>query len=532
MTFAFEKVRGVTAPFSRVPRTSGFGAEADIVKLADYLEQKGIRMRDRVLPPVSFWDAVLTHAREPDVCAAVGWTAERREYYRVAATLFRRAAEQGHLDAAHNLAWRLRQAGHDDEADSWLRSAAAAGHTRSVQSIEFEGERSKNNVYHATIPMWKVAAERDDLFAIGRLASALERTSQFDEAELWWRRGADLGDEHCIQSLTRRLMRKGDDAHAEELLRQLVDTGDDVALWELIDLLIRTGREEQVRVEWEHGFNKGCGWSPVFGAGGDVDIDGICELPVWDWLHELADAGNTLAMRSIARRLLPDPFDEDEEDDPPDDETLGYAKKYLIAAVEAGDRDAPAELDRVPQVRAELDDAAAAGDLGAILNLANRLERDGSSKEAERWWRKGVAANNDWAVTRLAALLRSQGRPVAGDDAIKMSVRAGITSAHLAIAEALESGGRLSDAESHFLEANAGFGSHLPVLEFLYRHGRLRECERRARDLIQIGSSWHGDTERAHELLDAILRSTGRPSEADRVKPFGFEPDGSTADAW
>jgi tetratricopeptide (TPR) repeat protein len=534
MAFASEKVRGVAAPFSPVPRAGGLGADAGVVKLADYLEQEGSHVRDSVLPPVSFWDAVLKHVHEPETCSAVGWTAERREYFRIASTLFRRAAEQGDPEAAHRLAARLRQAGHIDEADRWVRSAAATGHHLSVQDLEGMSERSKErNLVIAS--MWQVAAEREDSFAVGRLAWCLERVDRFDEAEIWWRRGTELGDTHCTQTLARRLASKGQAGEAEALLRRLIDKGDDVAVWELMALLIRTGREEQVRTEWEKAFNKGCGWRLTWQAGSDIHlVDGLWELPVWDWLHELARAGNTLAMRSIARALLPDPFDtdEDEDDEPPDDKRVEVARTWLTAAVEAGDSEARSELDHAPFARSELERAVAERHLGAILTLAERLEREGSEAEAETYWRQGVAAENEWATRRLARLLVSRGRTVLGDAAIEGASRAGVAEAHLVLADALEAEGRLSEAQAHFLRADEGFGSRLPLLEFLYRHRRLRECERRAREIIQVGSVWSGDEERAHEMLGEILRSTGRSDEADRVEPFGFEPDGSTANAW
>lgn len=57
------------------------------------------------------------------------------------------------------------------------------------------------------------------------------------------------------------------------------------------------------------------------------------------------------------------------------------------------------------------------------------------------------------------------------------------------------------------------------------------ETERRLREFTQIGSYWHGENERANELLLGLLRATGRAEEADRFERWGLEPGGRTASA-
>ena len=306
-------------------------------------------------------------------------------------------------------------------------------------------------------------------------------------------------------------------------------------MWELLALKCLRGRfQEELRETWEQGVSDGCSWKGVIGAGTRMTREGqraASALPVWEWLHELAEAGDTGAMRRIAQALLPDTFEDD--DYRPPEEDIAYARQWLTRAAEAGDSEARKQLAWAPTPRFELEQAAANGDRGAMTELAMLLEDEGALAAAEVWWRGAVDLGSDWAPARLAALLEQQGRPVIEDDTLLKAAENHSAEAMLALAKAYEAHGNCEQAERLLRSYDAvDHGYRLPLVELLARQRdarRLQEAEQRLRTLIQEGSPYAGEEERAEALLVKLLRTSGRGEEAERFTRLGLEPNGRTA---
>jgi TPR repeat protein len=535
MKYCERKVRDVIAPLRRVPIDHGLGAEEGLVRLADYLEHEGRRMRSDELPPEALWEAAIDHTHKPDTCYALSRTADRMDYRRIAVLLQERAAASGHSDAMHELWGYFRGLGDEDTALQWLLRSAQTGNSYAVQSYEFFLNGSGGDV-KAAVPYWTIAAQKNDRFAIGRLAGLLEQIGEDEEALRWWRRGHDLGDSHCGNRLAGRLLEAGEFNEAEAIWTNLMSRGEDVALWELLALkCLRECSQQELRATWEEGVSHGCRWSSIWQFGTRMPQeahDAAHRLPVWEWLHELAEAGNTRAMRWIAGALLPELEDDDYR---PEEEAIAYARQWLRRAADAGDSEARRELDWAPRTRPELERDAAEGDDRAMSELAAVLETAGELEDAEVWWRRASELGSDWAPTRLAALLEEDGRPVANDQTLVGAAAKKSTAALLALARAYESDGTLDRAERCLRDyAAIGHSYKLPLIEFLARDhapGHRQEAEQRLRTLIQQGSAWAGEDERAEELLVDLLRSSGRAEEAERFTRLGLEPDGRTAQA-
>jgi hypothetical protein len=534
---AGRKVQGVIAPLGRVPIDDDVGAEPGLVRLADYLEHEGRRLRTDEIPPEALWNAALHHTQDAGACAALAFTAEHMGYRRIALLLRERAARAGHSRAMHDLWTHFHRNGDDDAGLPWLIRAMRAGNSQAVQSYEFWLGQTGGDL-SAAIPYWTVAAENDDTFAIGRLAHLLERLDRHEEALGWWWRGHALAYSYCSDALAGRLFEAGDLDSAEAIWTDLARRGEDVALWELLALkCLRGHSQEELRETWEQGVANGCTWGWVWGAGTRMTEEGheaAKDLPVWGWLHELADAGDTRAMRLIADALLPDP-DDYENDYRPPDEDITYARRWLSRAANAGDPEAGKRLARAPRPRLELEHAAASGDRDAMTELAVVLEDEGEFAAAEAWWRHAVESGSTWAPKWLAAVLDRQGKSILEDETLLRAAEDQSAEALLALAKAHEAQGNREEAERLLRRYDgADHDYRLPLVEFLARQGdprHLEEAERRLRAFVQRGSPWLGEDDRAEELLAKLLRDSGRAQEADRFLRLGLEPDGRTAQA-
>lgn len=140
-------------------------------------------------------------------------------------------------------------------------------------------------------------------------------------------------------------------------------------------------------------------------------IDACQQVPWWRWLNELAQDGDTRAMRRVAGALLPDPWDEDGDDERKGEETLAYARELLEQTVAAGDEGARQELDLAARLRTDLEAAAEEGEARAMANLADLLETDGDGERPSCGGgvRRNVEANGQLSAWRVGCARRPDG---------------------------------------------------------------------------------------------------------------------------
>ena len=173
---------------------------------------------------------------------------------------------------------------------------------------------------------------------------------------------------------------------------------------------------------------------------------------------------------------------------------LDSAEQVLRARADAGDQNAALSLADLLEKRGDLDGAiqvlrarADAGDENAALWLAGLLEKRGDQDEAEQVLRTRADAGDELAAGQLARLLEKRGNL----DELRTRADAGDPFA----------AGRLA--------------------ELLARRGDLDELRARAEA---------GDPDAAGRLVD-LLTEQGRAKEAERLRRFGLNPDGSIASA-
>ena len=124
LAYATGKLHGAAAALS--PAGAGMGQVAGYTA-ADYLIQHASRERRYARVPASTWDAVLSHIRDPADAARLADSARSRLLYRYAIPLYRHAADAGDGDAAGRLAELLAERGDLDGAEQILRARADAG---------------------------------------------------------------------------------------------------------------------------------------------------------------------------------------------------------------------------------------------------------------------------------------------------------------------------------------------------------------------------------------------------------------------
>ena len=256
-----------------------------------------------------------------------------------------------------------------------------------------------------------------------------------------------------------------------------------------------------------------------------------------------ADAGDRYAARRLAG-LLEQRGDLDE------------AEQFLRAAASAGDGDAARRLAELLEQRGDLDGAeqilraaADADDVAAPVYVAMLLERRGDLDGL----RALADAGDTVATWQLADLLAGRGDLDEAEQILRAAADAGGLVAARKLAELLEQRGDLDGAEQ-ILRARAGAGdgdAARRLAELLEQRGDLDGAEqilRAAADADDVAAPVYvamllerrGDLDGLRALADAgdtvatqrlpeLLSKQGRGEEAERLRRFGLNPDGSIA---
>ena len=203
----------------------------------------------------------------------------------------------------------------------------------------------------------------------------------------------------------------------------------------------------------------------------------------------------------------------------------------LRARANAGDRHAALRLAELLTQRGDMEELRAradAGDRHAALRLAELLAQRGDMDEAEQVLRARADAGDGYAALRLAALLADRGSPdeAEHDDIGELLVRAaGGGYAALRLAGLPADRGSPDEAEHDDVDglrvrAAAGDGDAARRLAgLLADRGDLDELRVRA---------VAGDGDAADKLAEVLI-SQDRGKEAERLRRFGLNPDGSIA---
>jgi predicted negative regulator of RcsB-dependent stress response len=434
---------------------------------ADYLVQHASRERRFARVPGNTWDAAVCHIHDHADTARLARSAENRLLHCYALPLYRHAADAGNSNAAEQLAHLLAERGELDEAEQILRARASD-------------------------------TDEDSRYARFRLVSLLAERGKLDEAQ--------------------------------QILRAQVDAGDGLAALRLADLLA------------EHG-----------------DIDG---------LRARADAGDRTAAEHLARLLA-------ERGD----------INGLLAQIAAGDTRSLASLVNLLAERGDFKELRAWADGGsaiAAVALAELLAERGNLEEAEQILRARADAGDWYVALRLADLLAGLGELDEAEQILRAQAHSGDEYSNLAalqLADLLAQRGKLDEAKQ-ILQALADVGDHyafLRLTDLLADHGNLDELRTRAdagdmtaaqrlarvlaergdidelrvradaddyeaalrlarvlaerRDIDELRTRTDAGDQAAAEQLADVLSDQVQEEEAESLRWFGLNADGSIAHA-
>jgi hypothetical protein len=311
-----------------------------------------------------------------------------------------------------------------------------------------------------------------------RLAGSARSRLLYRYAMPLYRHAADVGETWAARLLAQLLADRGDPDGAAQILRarrdldQLrtrADAGDGDAAWELTGLPQQRG-----------------------------DLDG---------LRARADAGD----RAAAGRLA---------DLPEERGDLDGAARLLRAQADAGDRFAAGRLANLLQQQGDLDGLRARADAGdgeAAWRLAGLLEEHGDLDGAVQVLRALADAGNETAAWRLAGLLEEHGDLDGTVQVLRALADAGDSAAAGQLAGLLSQAGDLDGLRAL---ADAGDAYAAGWLANLLQHrGDLDGLRAR----VDAGDMW------AAERLLSLLINQGRREEAEQLRRFGLNPDGSIA---
>ena len=478
LPYATGKLHGAAAALS--PAGTRMGQVAGYTP-ADYLIQHATRERRSAHVPASTWDALISYIRDPADAARLADSARRRLLFCCAIPLYRHAANAGDRYAAMRLADLLAERGALDE----LRARANAG----------------------------------DDWAAWALACPLADRGALDEL----RARADAGDDWAAWALAGLLADRGD----RDELRARADAGDRGAAVTLADLLAERGDRDELRARADAGDRDAA--RALAGLLADRgDLDTAAQI-----LRAAADVGDRDAARALAD-LLAERGDRDE----------------LRARANAGDRDAARALAGLLAKRGDRDELRAradAGDRDAARALAGLLAKRGDLGKLHEL---AVAGDRD-AARALAGLLAKRG----DRDELRARANAGDRDAARALAGLLAERGDLDELRAR---ADAGDGDAARALAgLLAERGDLDTAAQILRAAADVGAAddWYaalvpdvqldmdggpqivrnadvGDEDaasRLSELLADLLTKQGRGEEAERLRRFGLNPDGSIA---
>ncbi len=512
LNYATGKLHGAAAALSPAGARMG---EISGYTVADYLIQQASRERRYERVPASTWDAVLSCLDYPADTARLADSAKNRMLYRYAIPLYRHAADAGDENAASKLADLL--AGRRD-LDS-LRARAGAGDGwaawKLVDLLEESGDLD------GAEQVLRASADFGDAKAIFRLARLLEERGDLDGAEQVLRARADA--DNWSEELTRLLAYRGDldglraradagdyDA-ASRLARKLADRGDldelraradardNKATWGLADLLADRGDLDELRARADAGDGAATfylAWLLAYRG----DLEG---------LRARADAGDYDAASRLAD-LLADRGD----------------VESLRARADAGDKNAADSLTKLLVDRGDLDvlraraneeDEDAIEGTPAALQLARLLVERGDLDEL----RTRANAGDRWAASGLAHLLAKRGDLEGAVQMLRARADAGDAGAGGLLTHLLVERGDLDRAEQMlyaWADADVEWAAR-QLADLLADRGDLDGLRTRANA---------GDKDAAERLADLLIKQ-GRGEEAERLRRFGLNPDGSIA---
>jgi hypothetical protein len=383
-------------------------------------------------------------------------------------------------------------------------------------------------LYRYALALYRRAADAGDLNAAMKLAALLAERGDLDElraradagdwaADRWLaaqlaeggdldelRARADAGDWAAAQRLAGLLAERGDPDEAAQVLRAFADAGEEDAAYQLAALLGARGDLDGLGARAAVGDKHATQWLArrLVGLLAEGNPDGAAQA-----LSALADAGDEDAAHQLAA-LLAEHGDLD----------------GLRARADAGDEDAAHQLAALLAEHGDLDALRAradAGDKDAAHQLAALLAEHG---DLDALRARADAGDKD-AAHQLAALLARQGDWDEAAQILRPLADIGDQPAAALLAVFLGERGDLNELRAR-IYADDGYAA-TALIGLLEERGDLDEAARIVGARAATGDKIFAG-QLANLLTDRLIKQ-GRVEEAEQLRRFGLNPDGSIA---
>jgi TPR repeat protein len=511
---AAEAVLGVRA-LTPTRRQPGMGGPDGYI-LHDYLYEHAVATREAVAVPASLWDALLARTASPADLTQVAVQAKDRGLYRYAVLAAARAAEAADAGAVLFAVRLLSEAGRVDECIAWLRPFAEAGDAEAMLLLATELLKTEQeNRYRERLAWLERAAESGHARAMWELVD-LFGTSPPELAE------------RAIRWL--RQLAGGEDLKAMQRLADLLDStgqAEDAAYWRQQHAAAETRLREETRRRRESAEKRAevkarIGWLMGLGETGPYPRPEIgASIPA---LRSQAIAGDLRAMERLAKLL-------DEAGQ------TAEAMKWLTQAAAAGRDTAAWNLAQVLHGAGRDEEALAtirqaadywADDWIAFQLVIPWLREVGGQAALKSFLMAGASAGNGWAAVYLARELGLNGQT---DEAIRW-LEPAANQRNLGAMEflgvLLDQVGQGAKAPDWYQRVDEAISPDmLFVLATMLENSGWLE-----RALIRYRNALECKYTAAMEPLTKLLKRMSRTDEAQRLRLFGIEPGGHTAQPW
>ncbi len=406
---------------------------------------------------------------------------------------------------------------------------AVLSHVRDPDDIARLAHSARSRLlYRYAIPLYRHAAayDRDDAICLARLlaerghldelraravagdgyaalqlADLLAKRGNQHEAEQILRAAADAGSGYAALRLADLLAKRGDPGGAEQILRAMAHAGDRDAAHELADLLAKRGNQHEAEQILRAMADAGSGYAALRLA------DLLAERGDLEGLRARAVAGDRYAVLQLAR-LLAKRGDPDEAEQilrgAADVGVEGAVSELAWLLVERGD---PGGAEQILRAMAHAGDRDAAHELAEILVMRGDLDE----------LRAQADAGNRQAALQLARLLAERGDPGGAEQILRAMADAGDDYAALRLADQLAERSDLEGLRARAIAGDKYAASYIPRL-------LAERCH-----LDELRAWADAGIEDAGMQLANLLTKQGRGEEAERLRRFGLNLDGSIA---
>jgi TPR repeat protein len=509
---AAEVVRGVRA-LTPTRGQPGIGGPDGYI-LHDYLDEHARTTREVVGPPASLWDALLAHTASPADLTRVAAEAKDRGLYRYAVLTAARAAETADTGAIFSVARLLSEAGRVEECISWLRPFAESGDAEAMLRLAAELPKSeREDRYEERLSWLERVAESNNsramwklvnLFGTRRMASQVPELAE--KVIGWLRQLADGDDPRAIR-------------HLAELLEDMGRT-DEAAYWaeRLRESMIRRLESREHQAELAAAAREMLGpWESEPYPRPEHEAS----IPA---LRSRAIAGDLRAMERLAQLL----------------EEAGQnaeAMEWLRRAAEAGQDTAAWNLAQILHRTGQVEEALTtiqraasywSDSLIAFELVMPWLRKVGGQSSLESFLKSAGNAGNSWAAAYLGRELARNAQTAEAIRWLRHPAENGNPAAMELLGLFLDQAGQVAEAGAWYRRADQTASPFLlfALASILQNGGWPDRAIVRYRNAIECKR-----TDAMNPLAELLVRM-GRTEEAKRLKAFGIEPGGPTAQPW